>query len=521
MKFSDRIKYAARLSRAVLTAPAETLGEDRNNGAAIRLLSGEWEGGQNSRYRRSRSTRLVAHDTDLAMGTREFMMSKARQFTQSSPLPGAIVRRFADYCVHPQAMVKWHTQDAEWNDRVADAWFAFTRNCDATGEMTLPQILRTAIIGEKTDGDSFLHKEFDEFGMPKVRGIEADRVTTGQMMPEAANSNQPRTVGGVQIDASGRRVAFVVSERGTFGSFLNPKRIPASEILHLHGNTRFESYRGVTAFHAVLNSLEDLKDTVEAEQLAQKIGSAHTILEKNARGNGQGIDGAFSNGNTDNAGNTQKLEDMAFGIKRYLSHGDDVTMFSSPRPEEGWRWLVEFTIRGISIGLHVPYEFTYNLAGLTGTSVRLVSKLAEKTFTSEICNLEHRIIDPLVAWWVANEMQAGRIPFNPEWMFYQAQRPSHPTVDVGRESAANLSELNSGVRTEEMICNEAGHDSYDMRITRQSEVIHRIELAEAINKAHPEIPVQQALALMGGANIGPTYGMQQQQPGKAPTPATP
>ena len=41
---------------------------------------------------------------------------------------------------------------------------------------------------------------------------------------------------------------------------------------------------------------------------------------------------------------------------------------------------------------------------------------------------------------------------------------------------------------------------------------HRLALAREIVEANPEIPFQQALALMGGANIGPTYGMQQPAP---------
>jgi hypothetical protein len=101
-------------------------------------------------------------------------------------------------------------------------------------------------------------------------------------------------------------------------------------------------------------------------------------------------------------------------------------------------------------------------------------------------------------------------------MFFQAQRPSHPTVDVGRESSANLAELNAGVRTEEMIANEGGNDGYDLRVIRKAEVTHRIKLAREIVAENPEIPISQALAMMGGANIGPTYGM---MPAVAPAPS--
>lgn len=484
--------------------------------------SGQWEAGQNSRARRTHATRLVSHDTDLSNGTREMIMSKARLLNQNTPLPGAINRRFADYCVHPDALVTWTTQDREWNRRAADAWYYWTRSCDATGEMTLAQMLRAAVQSKNTDGDTFLYKEANGPGDLKLRGIEADRITNAKggatSYDNPKPSNERRDIGGVIVNAQGVKVAYTLCDRTGYGSFTNPRVIAAANLLHYHGANRFESYRGVSAFHSVLNSLDDLKETLDAEQLAQKVASSLTVLERTANGPaGNGIPNAFSSGETDNAGNVRQLEDMAAGIKRYLAHGDSLEMFTSRRPEEGWRWLIEFLIRGVSLGLHLPYEFTWNLAGLTGTSVRLVSKLAERTFNAEMDNLEHRVIDPIVAWWVTDQMEAGKLPFNPEWMFYKAARPAHPTVDVGRESSANLAELNAGVRTEDQICSEQGLNGYDVRVMRKDEVMHRLQMAKEIVAANPDVPFSQALALMGGNNIGQTYNM---QPGVTPIPAT-
>ena len=513
MKYLERLRAAAKVSRQLLTLPAAAF-SGTNNEVAIKMLTGEWEGGENTRFRRKRTTRLVAQDTDLNNGTREAIMSEARKLEQNTPIPGSILNRFGDYCVHPQAKVKFYTSDHEWNERAADYWANWTKQCDATGDMTLPQMLRVCVMSAKRDGDVFLHKEMDASGMPKLRGIEADRVTnvTGEYggylnYDFQKDSNEARTVGGIKIDRQGQRVGYIVCDRTGFGTFVNPRTIAAGEILHYRNPTRFESFRGVSAFHSILNDLQDLKETKEAEQLAQKIASSHTLIERTARGSASGIQ-AFADGATDNADNVQKLEDMAAGIKRYMSHGDSLEMFSSTRPDEGWRWLIEFLIRGVSQGLHLPFEFTWNLAGLTGTSVRLVSKQAERTFNSEIDNLEQRVIDPLVAWVISDAMESGRLPRSAEWFYYRAARPSHPTVDVGRESAANLNELNAGVRTEEQICTEQGLDSYDVRTARAGEVQHRITLARALVDVNPEMQFQQALAMMGGANIGPTYNMQ-------------
>ncbi|NBR87395.1 MAG: phage portal protein [Verrucomicrobia bacterium] len=517
MNIIERLRVAARVSRNLMTLPSAALAPGTYNEAGIKLLSGEWEGGQNSRLRRSRRTRLVSHDTDLNYGTREFLMSKARSLRQNTPLPGAILRRYADYCVHPQAMVQWITGDHDWDMQMQDAWAAWTRTCDATGENTLPQILRTLVESSHCDGDAFLHKERDGEEL-KVRGIEADRITNAKGgtvgFDNVLPSNVPRDVGGVWIDAQGRKRGFTVCDRTGWGAFTNPRYVDATEFLHYHHSERFESYRGVSSFAAVINSLDDLKETIEAEQLAQKIASNLTILERNALGAKMGPQ-ALADGATDNAGNTQKLEDMAAGIMRYMAHGDDLSMFTSERPAEGWRWLVEFTIRGISLGIHLPYEIVWNLSGLTGTSVRLVSKMAERTFNAEMDNLERRVIDPLACWFACDQMERGLIARNPNWMFFQALRPAYITADVGRESSANLAELNAGCRTEESICREQGWQGVDVRTARAGEVRHRIQLATQISEeTGGALSMKEVLAMMGGANIGPTYGMQSPAPAK-------
>lgn len=513
MNLATRFKTAIALSRRVLTLPAAALAPGTFNEQSFKMLSGEWEGGETSRFRNRRPFRLVSQDTDLGDGTREKMMSEARWLCQTFPIADAILERFADYCVHPDAKVKFTSPDHDWNRLAEDYWFAWVEQSDAVGCHTFPQMLRIVVKGLKRDGDSFLHKEHD--GLPKLLGIEADRITNargGSLNRDVAlPGNVSREVGGVKVDAFGRKLSFTVCDRSGYGSFINPRSVPASEMLHCFSADRFESYRGVTAFHPVLNDFRDLKETHDAEKLAVKIASVQTLIERNHAGAQNKID-AFGDGGTDAAGNARQLEDLAPGLMRYLGIGEDVSMFKSERPAEGWRWFMSYMIRGISVGLHLPFEFVWDLSGLGGAGVRLMSKQAERTFRSETDNLESRVINPTVAWVISDAMLTGRLPFNPRWHWFAAQRPAHPTVDVGRESTANINELNAGVISESTICGEQGFDDGDVRQQRAAEVMHRIELAKEITAAHPELTLKDALAMLGGANIGPTYNMQAEVP---------
>lgn len=86
------------------------------------------------------------------------------------------------------------------------------------------------------------------------------------------------------VDARGRKVGYTVCDRNGFGGFVNPHKIVAGEIFHYYSPSRFEAYRGVTAFHTVLNDFRDLKETHDAEKVAAKLASFQTILERNAAG---------------------------------------------------------------------------------------------------------------------------------------------------------------------------------------------------------------------------------------------
>ena len=214
------------------------------------------------------------------------------------------------------------------------------------------------------------------------------------------------------------------------------------------------------------------------------------------------------------------MKELETGAIEYLVNGDSIEAFQNARPGQGWFDLINFIIRDIAVGLDLPFEFVWNMAGLGGASTRLMSSQAERTFQSTQKNLERRFLNPVIIRRTMWEMKEGRLPFNAEFYNFKITRPAHPSVDVGRESGANLAELDAGVRTEESIAKEAGEDGSEIRHQRDRETRERLELAQATADEFG-LPIDFVLTLSGRSNKAQAGSVPSVPPEPAPQPFAP
>ena len=355
------------------------------------------------------------------------------------------------------------------------------------------------MMGLIRDGDSFAVKvDFD--GEPKIKDIEADRV--GNYLGGTVNHDEDRIVGGIKVDAIGRPTDYLIWERTRHGQFQNVDKRKASEVLHLYDSTRFDAYRGVTHFAPVLNHLRDLKETVAAQKAKQKLTSKLALLVRNALGGPQTGNIDVMNEDVDKTtGASIRTESFGEGgAIKYQFHGDEMEAFVANDPSDGWFKLTDYLLREIAIGLDLPFEFIWTMAGITGPGTRMMSKQAERTFRGKQDILETRFLNPLTAWWVNFEMNGGKLPFNPDWYKFKFQRPAHISIDAGRDSRSNLDELGAGVSTEGRIAEEQGEDDEEVSDTRKAEVRRKLTNAREIADEF-QISLTEALNLIGRSHV--------------------
>ena len=484
----------------------------------------DWEGAEIDRFRRRPRGQRVGQDETLDYGVREDLLGEARDLCNKQGICNRIIRQYANYVVG-DCQARWTTSDPAWNKLAERAFYDWSLNCDLKSTITLKQKAKMHMMGLIRDGDSFAVK-VDFEGEPKIKDIEADRV--GNYLGGNTNHDEDRIVGGIKVDAIGRPTTYLIWERTRFGQFKNVDPRKASEVLHLYDSTRFDAYRGVTHFAPVLNHLRDLKETVAAQKAKQKLTSKLALMVRNALGGPQQGNIDVMSDDVDLAtGASIRTESFGEGgAIKYQFRGDEMEAFVANDPSDGWFRLTDYLLREIAVGLDLPFEFIWTMAGITGPGTRMMSKQAERTFRGKQDILETRFLNPLTAWWVNFEMQGGKLPFNDEWPEFTFQRPAHISIDAGRDSKSNLDELAAGVSTEGRIAEEQGEDDEDVSDTRKAEVKRKLTNAREIADEF-EISLTEALNLLGRSHVPTSQTITTDDLDKAnapvhsPIPATP
>lgn len=445
-------------------------------------ITGQWEGYEINRYRNRPFRRLRSQDADLDLGTREGLMSEARSLAQTFGIVESILSKFANYCVGP-CRAQWYTSDRQWNKLAEKNWETSCQLIDYTGTHDMQALARLAVMSYLRDGDIFSIKTVEN-GFPQLQAIEADRVTNAKN--GQVNVDTDNIVGGVILNSRGIPIKYRVCERNRFGIYVNPEDVPRQKMLHLFSPTRVDAVRFVTAFKTALNHLRDIKETLAAWKTSVKAHSKISFIVKNLLGQpGPGVELFPESDNGGEGAGTAKVEEIGDGIIQYLMRGDDIQTLAAPFPPEQAVNLVMLLIRDISIGVGLPFEFVWNMAGLGGPATRMMSTQAQRTFEAHQNTLERRFLNPTCSWVTSVSMfETKRLPFHPEWYKFKITRPPHTTIDVGRESVANLAEHQRGLMSGRKIAEERGEDIIDdVHENREREASDLLERATRLSKA--------------------------------------
>jgi capsid protein len=403
-------------------------------------ISGNWEGSERDRRRRRGFRQLDSQDRGLNYGVREDLLSEARALSQTFPIARCINRKYANHVVG-SCRLKWNTGDSAVNKIYGDAWQNWMPIADLAGRHHFRKMTKIAVQSILRDG-RILGQKDNRTGFFQLSAIEGDRVSSdGQF-----NNDRDGMVAGFGIDLNGRIKFAKVWERTIYGTFQNPQEIPANQLIHAFDSDRFDAVSGVTGYHTVLNSIRDFKETGEAEQLAAKRNSKLAILMKTIMGGAPTVN-LFPDGG-DNLSGTEKtnIEEVGDVATAYMFPNEEIKAHLSDRPSEGWRWLMEFQVRQIAMGMDLPFGVVWHMAGLGGPASRFEIGQANRVF----CALLEDIIGPMwirptAVAWLANEFAQGRLPFNANWYKFKIPAPKSITIDLGRDSKAGIAENAAGL----------------------------------------------------------------------------
>ena len=348
-----------------------------------------------------------------------------------------------------------------------------------------------------------------------------------QMIPGTRIGN-PNSLGaesddyyqGIITDEFGKPVAYRIYRVTREGVYFGAEDVAAHNFCHYFDPFRVDQYRGISDFHAAIRTARMLYEILEAEKAGVRFASQQAALVFNDRGtaNPRNLFTPSPASIMPN-GQTQQNEMSEVGMIRYMGVADRVEMMPS-RPSAAFAGFVQHLMHEIAIGVGVPEGVLFGTQDYKGPSVRAEFAAADRVFTRHQGVLTDKVLDPIKNAVILDAIARGEIAppalqagetmvqalrraTAGEWRF-----PAKLSIDVGRESAANLNENRQGAKSLQEIAGEEGTDAFSRLEQIAIEAAYVKELAgkygvpeTAIRLVTNSLPSTPAAAAAAGENV--------------------
>lgn len=436
-----------------------------------------YEGGQRGNRNRTQATIFPnsSPESSLIQLERIQCMWESRRLSDNFGVADYVYKLFCDYCIPDFSTIRWNTGNKEDDVKLRQKFLVWANLfCDYLSRDTLNQMMRLTKRSQLRDGDIALRCVSDsiKFGnierkCMRLQMIEADRIGSPFNIVVA-----PDYIGGCILDPATKRVvAYDIYDRPPQGSTYIPQaKIPAHEILHVRSLRRCDQYRGIPLLAPALPAYVDLKEILDNERIATKAQSTVWAFIKSQTGDSSDDEtvypGMGAPATTDpGTGQSRTYEDLSPGKAMYGNPGEEPVFMKNERPSPAFGGLVKTLFVEIFCAAGIDYNFGYDGTDVQGTYARLVSAKTQRTFQQDWIFNEEYIFHPVINRWLQHELENGYLEdLSKETLNSRAftnfslTQPAHPSVDIGRESAANLAELDKKIKSRHTIAVEQGID---------------------------------------------------------------
>jgi len=396
---------------------------------------------------------------------RVVMMYEARDLVDNFPEAREISRKFGLYLTPHEYSPT--TGDRDYNQIVSDYFHAWCKNCDVTNRHSFKKLVQLAAEERPIDGDcGFVIRRSGE-GL-KLQLVPATRIGNPNETAVASNNYFQ----GIITNDFGQPVAYRIFRVTRDGVYFGAEDIPANQFCHYFDPFRVDQYRGVTDLHSAIQTARMLHEILQAEKAGVRFSSQQAALIFNDRGTANPRN-LFQPNPTMGlpSGQTQKNELTEVGMIRYFQNSDRVEVMPS-RPSQAFTGFVQHLMHEIALGVGVPEGVLFGTQDYKGPSVRAEFAAADRVFTNKQGVLTDKVLDPIKDAVILDAIARGEIAPPPllagetmvqalrratkgEWRF-----PAKLSIDVGRESAANMNENRQGAKSLQEIAAEEGTDAF-------------------------------------------------------------
>ncbi len=373
------------------------------------------------------------------------LRDRARDLVRNNPHAARAVSTIAGNIVGAGIMPRAASGDEALDRRVDELFAEWASRCDADGVGDY-YALQTLAVREMVEaGEAFVRRVTVAGGNSGVP-LRLQLLEPEMLDVSARDANGNEVVQGIELDASGRRVAYWIRRRHPGGVptvFLRRSeesiRVPAEDVAHLYERQRTQ-LRGVTWFAPVMTTLRQLDDYMQAEIVRKKIESCVVAIVTTDDETQQGIAPSV----VDADGN--RVEKFEPGLITYARGGKDVK-FTSPSSTGGYTDYVRTCLQIIATGLRMPYELlSGDLSQVNYSSIRAgLVEFRRWIETAQWQIVIPQLCEPTWRWFVESAWAAGLIPtpdVRAEW-----SPPRFESVDPFKDAQADLLQVRAGLLT--------------------------------------------------------------------------
>jgi capsid protein len=403
------------------------------------------------------------NDTNDPM-EREEITRKAQHYERNNWITNRLIDVFELFVTGAGGMpVTPASSDEEWNSRRKELWDLWVKNPDLTSLQDFGTL--QSLIDRRwfVDGEVFIYKTRSDRApfRPRIQLIEASRVKN------PPNTGNAKIIDGIEVDSRGRPIAYWVCDGDEYGNE-KFRRIPAENIRHIAEPMRPGQLRAFSFLAPVLNDIQDLNELCKMAMLKAKDAAEISNVLENEAGEippSEARRQARFNVDTKTAAGTDITKERVQQLRQVLGPrtialriGEKISQLRAESPNQieqaHWDSIVSRICAGVGISklLVLPWS-------MQGTVVRGDLDISNTFFRSRSAVIASAILD-IYEYVTEEESKFERSiadkPF--DWRKASIRAPRGCNVDVGRNSAAMIAELEAGATTYEAIFAPLGLD---------------------------------------------------------------
>ena len=407
---------------------------------------------------------------DINVMSRDTIRPRARDLERNADYVEAAILAMERNVVGSGIRLDCKLEDTDLEQKIENLWerWCHAENCDVTGRLCFCEILKMAVRRMMVDGGLLLVATYTgNKNFPLQLQIkEVDELNSGILF-----HGKNQVVGGIEIDASNRPVAYHFTVYDVYGETGKIVRIPADRVIYLNRIKRTSQVREVSSFANVLSRLRDLNQFLNAVSVKERMLACLAVFVKKVNA----ALGLGRNQKVDKETGAKKRK-LSPGMIMELDAGDEIQVVNPSGQASNAKDMVSILLRAVSSAMGLSYEaVSRDMSQSNYSSARQNLIEDRETYKEWQHYLSEHLCRKVYRWWLDSCVMAGglSIPdyFSAPEKYTECQwiAKGMSWIDPAKEANANRIAMATYQTTLEEVAAEQGKDWREILAQRARE----------------------------------------------------